>query len=163
MSKKWHIKYDATVKTEQRRGVEVRKGVIKEEGLLDCPAVVTGAAKRAAVVTFPAAASAPAGREHLWMDEALIWAVVRRALSQHAPLHPPMWGIVRAVEEPDLYTTINTTGSGFHVLLLYLWMLRGALTAATCSANAMEPSAWENMKKKTGSTHTQSVDSKWFF
>lgn len=51
--------------------------------MLDRPAVGTGAAKQAAVVTIPAAAP-PAGREHLPMDEVLISAVSRHAPSQHA-------------------------------------------------------------------------------
>lgn len=43
--------------------------VVRRKRVLDRPAVGTGAAKQAAVVTLPAA-TPPAGREHLPMDEA---------------------------------------------------------------------------------------------
>lgn len=52
--------------------------MVRGKRLLDGPAVGAGAAKRAVVVTLPAAVT-PAGREHLPMDETLNAAVSRRA------------------------------------------------------------------------------------
>lgn len=84
MSSEWKTKYSATEKTE---GVKTWGRLVKkQEKLLDRPAVGSGAAKQAAVVTLPAAAP-PAGREHLPVDEALISAVSRHAPSQCARLH----------------------------------------------------------------------------
>lgn len=60
--------------------------MVRSKRLLDRPAVGTGAAKQAAVVTLPAA-TLPAGREHLPVDETLILVVLRLAPPQYAQSH----------------------------------------------------------------------------
>lgn len=65
--------------TQKTRGVKEQNRL--QRRVLDHPAAGTRAAKRVAVVTLPAA-SLPAGREHLPLDEVLISAALR-----HARLH----------------------------------------------------------------------------
>lgn len=65
--------------TQKTRGVKEQNWL--QRRVLDHPAAATRAAKRVAAVTLPAA-SLPAGREHLPLDEVLISAALR-----HAPLH----------------------------------------------------------------------------
>lgn len=103
MSKEGQNKYGETETTEI---VEERRRVVRGERLLDCPAVGTGAAKQASVVTLPAA-TAPAGREHLWMAKALISAVLRHALSQHARLHLLQYGEGLSCKRAKTFTPLE--------------------------------------------------------